>query len=417
MKKYDTYKDSGIEWVGEIPEHWITEKMKYFARVKTGYTPSKANENNFDENEGWPWIKPDDLQEYTPIYNSKEKITENGLKTENIIPSGSVLLCGIGSIGKFGVAGCDLLTNQQINSIIFNNKIHSSFGKFLIGSASQEFDRNANGNVVRILNSENQANISFPIPPLKEQTAIASYLDQKTSEIDELIADKEELLKLYEEEKTALINQAVTKGIDPNVKMKDSGIDWLGEIPEHWEVKRFKYFFNLINIKTDEKLKKIGLENIESKSGNYIETDSDFAGQGIRFYPNDILFGKLRPYLAKVWLAEFEGHAVGDFYVFRPKNTIFPDFGKYRMLDFSFIEVTNSSTYGSKMPRVSWEFIADLEIAFPSFEEQQSIVNYIESETTRLDDKINNTEKLIELLKEYREALISEVVTGKVKVI
>src|SRR5690606_11031092 len=129
-----------------------------------------------------------------------------------------------------------------------------------------------------------------------------------------------------EEEKTALINQAVTKGIDPNVKMKDSGVNWLGEIPEHWEVKRFKYFFNLINIKTDEKLKKIGLENIESKSGNYIETDSDFAGQGIRFYPNDILFGKLRPYLAKVWLAEFEGHAVGDFYVFRPKNTIFPDF-------------------------------------------------------------------------------------------
>lgn len=416
MKKYDTYKDSGIEWIGEIPEHWKVSKVKYNFSFNTGFTPPSGKAEYYD-NGSHVWINISDLQK-KHINDSVNKITDKAIEDykPEIIPKNSLLYSFKLSIGRVGFNTIDCYTNEAIFSIHPDDNTNLGFFYY---SLPKQIIHNANENIygAKILNQELIKNAFLIIPPPKEQTAIASYLDQKTSEIDELIADKEELLKLYEEEKTALINQAVTKGIDPNVKMKDSGIDWLGEIPEHWEVKRFKYFFNLINIKTDEKLKKIGLENIESKSGNYIETDSDFAGQGIRFYPNDILFGKLRPYLAKVWLAEFEGHAVGDFYVFRPKNTIFPDFGKYRMLDFSFIEVTNSSTYGSKMPRVSWEFIADLEIAFPSFEEQQSIVNYIESETTRLDDKINNTEKLIELLKEYREALISEVVMGKVKVI
>jgi restriction endonuclease S subunit len=222
--------------------------------------------------------------------------------------------------------------------------------------------------------------------------------------------------ELYEEEKTANINQAVTKGINPDVPKKDSGIAWLGEIPEHWEVKRFKYYFNLITEKVEDDLPKIGLENIESKSGKFIETGSDFAGQGVRFRPKDILFGKLRPYLAKVWLSDFDGQAVGDFYVFRSKQEVSPEFAKYRILDSSFIEVTNSSTYGSKMPRVSWEFIADLPIAFPKLHEQQSIVQHIENECALIDAKKAKTEKLIELLTEYRTALISEVVTGKIKV-
>ena len=199
--------------------------------------------------------------------------------------------------------------------------------------------------------------------------------------------------------------------------MKDSGIEWLGAIPEHWEMKRFKYYFNIITEKVEEDLPKIGLENIESKSGRFIETDTEFAGQGVRFRPKDILFGKLRPYLAKVWLSNFDGQAVGDFYVFRSKQDVIPEFAKYRILDSSFIEVTNSSTYGSKMPRVSWEFISDLPIAFPKIHEQESIVQHIEAECTLIDSKKAKTEKLIELLTEYRTALISEVVTGKVKVI
>jgi restriction endonuclease S subunit len=251
---------------------------------------------------------------------------------------------------------------------------------------------------------------------INDQTAIANYLDRKTAEIDELIAQKERLLELYEEEKTAIINQAVTKGIDPDVKLKDSGIDWLGEIPEGWEVKKFKYLFELITERDEFDLPKIGLENIESETGKYITTDTDFEGEGIHFKVGDILFGKLRPYLAKVYLAIFEGKAVGDFYVFRCNKPMNEKYASKLIISKKFIDFSNGSTFGSKMPRVAWDFIANLEIAYPPLSEQLAIVHYIETETARINAKIAKTKRIIELQKEYRTALISEVVTGKIKV-
>jgi restriction endonuclease S subunit len=302
------------------------------------------------------------------------------------------------------------ITAQSINSEFLNYQLQSREHRHNLLTEANGF--------TRINLKIDKANGLFvAIPPLPEQTAIASFLDQKTAEIDQLIADKKRLIELYEEEKTAIINQAVTKGIDPDVKMKESGIEWLGKIPEHWEVKRLKYYFDLITEKKNNDIKKIGLENIESKTGKFIESYSDFEGEGIFLKKNDILFGKLRPYLAKVWLAEFDGQAVGDFYILRSKSNILPSLAKYRLLSSSFIEISNNSTYGAKMPRVNWDFLADLSIAFPKIEEQRLIADYIETECSRINTKIEKTKKLINLLSEYRTTLISEVVTGKIKVI
>ena len=259
-------------------------------------------------------------------------------------------------------------------------------------------------------------NTNLILPTVQEQTTIASFLDRKTAEIDHIIANKQKLIALYEEEKQAIINQAVTKGLDPNVKMKDSGVEWLGEIPEGWVVKKLKYFVNLITEKANGDNSKIGLENIESKTGKYIETNTNFEGEGIAFIKNDILYGKLRPYLAKVWVAEFEGAAVGDFFVIRMKEDLYSEFMKYRLLSSSFTDVSNGSTFGAKMPRVSWDFMSDLFFATPSINEQQSIVAHIERECSRLDAIISKFNKQIDLLQEYRTTLISEVVTGKIKV-
>ncbi len=404
MRKYDSYKDSGIEWIGEIPNHWAIATIGRLSNLGRGRVISAIE---IAENEG----------EY-PVYSSQTENNGvmgrlNSFDFEGEYVTWTTDGANAGTVfyreGKFNctnVCGTIQPKNWEQIDLKFLPYYLNLGTKF-----SVRLDINP-----KLMNNM-MAKIPLVIPPKKEQTAIAAYLDRKTAEIDELIADKKRLLELYEEEKTAIINQAVTKGINPDVPMKDSGIEWLGEIPEHWEVKRFKYYFKLITEKVDDDLPKIGLENIESKSGKFIETDSDFAGQGIRFRPNDVLFGKLRPYLAKVWLADFDGQAVGDFYVFRSKQEVNPEFAKYRILDSSFIEVTNSSTYGSKMPRVSWEFIADLPIAFPKIQEQESIVQHIEVECSIINDKKAKTEKLIELLTEYRTALISEVVTGKVKVI
>ena len=140
-------------------------------------------------------------------------------------------------------------------------------------------------------------------------------------------------------------------------KYKDSGVEWIGEIPARWEVKRFKYLFDLITEKVEGNLPKIGLENIESESGKLIDTGTEFDGDGIHFIPGDILYGKLRPYLAKVYLSNFQGKAVGDFFVFRSKGEIVDSFASKLMLSKRFIQITNGSTFGSKMPRVSWDFI------------------------------------------------------------
>ena len=192
---------------------------------------------------------------------------------------------------------------------------------------------------------------------------------------------------------------------------KGSGVEWLGEIPVGWEVKRFRYVFDLITDKAGDKLLKIGLENIESGSGKFIATDTEFEGDGIDFLPGDILFGKLRPYLAKVYLADFRGKAVGDFFVFRSKGEIKEQFGAKLISSKRFIDITNSSTYGSKMPRVSWDFISELLIAYPNIEEQTAIANFLDRKTAEIDALIAQKERLLELYDEEKTAIINHVVT------
>ena len=191
---------------------------------------------------------------------------------------------------------------------------------------------------------------------------------------------------------------------------KDSGLEWLGKVPEHWKVDKFKYQFELITTPSDSS-NKIGLENIESTTGRFIKTDNEFEGNGIAFQPNDIVYGKLRPYLQKVWLADFAGNAVGDFYVFRCDETNSPAFIKYVLLSHNFTVEADGSTYGAKMPRVSYEFIGNLKWAMPPLPEQQTIASYLDHKVSQIDALIAEKEKMVADLKAYRSSVITEAVT------
>lgn len=191
---------------------------------------------------------------------------------------------------------------------------------------------------------------------------------------------------------------------------KDSGLEWLGMVPEHWEIDKLKYQFGLVTAPS-ESSNKIGLENIESATGRFIKTDSDFEGDGIAFQPKDIVYGKLRPYLQKVWLAEFSGSAVGDFYVFRCNEGTYPTFMKYMLLSHNFTVEADGSTYGAKMPRVSCEFIGNLKWAMPPLSEQRIIASYLDHKVGKIDTLISEKEKMVEDLKAYRSSLITETVT------
>ena len=198
----------------------------------------------------------------------------------------------------------------------------------------------------------------------------------------------------------------------PYPKYKDFGVEWIGEVPEGWEVKRIKYSFKLITEKNCSlQMKKVALENIESWTGRFIDSEGDYQGEGILFRKGDVLFGKLRPYLAKVLNAKFSGASVGDIFVMRPEFGIFSRFAFYRFLSKPFIDIVDGSTFGAKMPRVSWNFIANLPIAVPGNDEQTAIAAYLDSKTTQIDDLISKKQRLIKLLKEERTAIINQAVT------
>lgn len=196
------------------------------------------------------------------------------------------------------------------------------------------------------------------------------------------------------------------------VTYKDSGIQWWEEIPTHWDLKKAKHMFSLVteNV-SDSSLPKIALENIESWTGKYIETDSDFMGEGVEFKKDDILFGKLRPYLAKVYKAEFTAQAVGDIYVFRGNEEQAPEYLKYLLLSYPFISVVDGSTYGAKMPRANWDFISHLVLPCPPKIEQKNIATYLDHKVGQIDAVIAEKEQMLEDLKAYRSAIISEAVT------
>ena len=262
----------------------------------------------------------------------------------------------------------------------------------------------------------------LPLPPKEEQTKIAGFLDFKLSKIDRFIRKKKQLIKLLNEQKSAVITQAVTKGLDPNIKMKSSGIVWLDDIPEHWEVRKLKYSVRINKHTSFEQAEnvqnKIALENIESKTGRILPlNDTPFEGTGTIFKKGDVLFGKLRPYLAKVVTPNYEGSCVNELLVLSPYDEDWiSEFLKYRMLSEDFIRIVDNSTYGAKMPRASWNFIGTLKISKPNKKEQKKIIEFIESENEKIDKAITTIVNEIALVQEYRTAFIAETITGKIDV-
>ncbi len=194
-------------------------------------------------------------------------------------------------------------------------------------------------------------------------------------------------------------------------RYKDSGVEWLGKVPEHWQVRRLRYSARLVTEKATQQTNPLALENIESWTGRLLPSETKFEGDGTSYRIGDLLFGKLRPYLAKAYLAESEGEAVGDFHVMRPSPFISGRFLFHQLINRDSISLLDGSTFGSKMPRVGWDFMANMVLATPPIAEQARIADFIAQETAKIDALIEEQRRLIDLLKEKRQAAILQTVT------
>ncbi|MGD0340504.1 MAG: restriction endonuclease subunit S [Bacteroidales bacterium] len=409
MKQYPAYKDSGVDWIGEIPNHWNYSRTKFVVGYEKGRNPKELD---FIET---PWIYL--TMEY--LRGNPKQVFYVADNSEFItVDDNEILLLWDGSnAGEFIRSRAGVLSSTMALLKIRNS--HSNYAWYYLKAFERILKDYTIGMGIPHVNGDEFRNNLFLIPPIDEQLQIAAFLDYKTRQIDDLIKKKQKLIELLKEERTVIINQAVTKGLDPTLSMKDSGIEWLGEIPEHWMVKRLKLLVDNIIEKSNISDFKVALENIESWTGRFLTTEnsSELTGEMKSFKPNDVLFNKLRPYLAKVYLPEVDGECVGELLVLRSKTMVIPKFLYYRLLSRDFIEVVNGSTYGAKMPRASWEdFIRNLIIPYPEIKEQNEIVESIDKTTMAIANTIGKLEHEIELISEYKTSLINEAVTGKIDV-
>lgn len=391
MKKYESYKDSGIEWIGKIPEHWNVKKLKFIAKICNGQDQKSV----LDENGQYP------------VYGSGGIF---GYANNYLYDQPSVLLGRKGTIDKPQYAIQPFWT---VDTSYFT-KIKEGFSPrlFFYLSTTINFEMYKYGSAIPSMTQGHLNEIKFALPKtLKEQIQIANYLDHKTTQIDNLIAKKEQFITLLQEERTAVINQAVTKGLDPKMKMKDSGIEWLGEIPEHWEVKRMRF---LCDITTGGK----DTENRE-EDGKYpffvrsqtIEKISTYSFDG-----EAILTAGDGVGVCKVW------HYANEKFDFHQRVYMMSNFkqilGKYLFyyLKQNFGKEVMKLSAKSTVDSLRRPMFQNFMVSFGTLEEQQQIITEIENEELRINSIISKTQQEIELLKEYKTALISEVVTGKVDV-
>lgn len=426
MRQYESYKDSGVEWIGKIPSHWEIGRLAYTALGKDNiFIDGDWIESPVIIDEGIRYVTTGNVMPFVFKNEGNSHISEDTFKQLNcteVLP-GDILISRLNEpLGKSCIVpdiGERLITS--VDCVIYrpdSKKYDKSYIVYYLNNAlyTEYLSTIGRGTIMKRVARLTLGKTPIILPSLREQLAISSFLDEKTSRIDRIIKSREVKIKLLEELRSSIISNAVTKGIRKNVEMKDSGIDWIGSVPSHWTKCRIKNIASLITEPSTSSIK-IGLEQIESKTGLFIDIPVKYDGNGVAFKKNDIVYGKLRPYLQKVWLASFEGNAVGDFFVYRCLDNCLPEFLHYFMLSDGFTSSCNGATFGAKMPRVPSEYISSMRFFLPTKEEQKEIVNFIHTRLCSISKTIYKERNEISLLKEYRASLITEVVTGKRKVI
>ena len=436
MNRYERYKDSGIPWLGEVPEHWDTMSLKYICDVRDGThdTPQYI----YESDNSYPLVTSKDISNGNINFESAKFISEEdylNISKRSNVNFGDLLMPMIGTVGgsvlvetyrKFTIKNVALFKAGQFCAKWLKYFLDSELSKI-------QFELEKNGGVQDFVGLTTLRNLIILKLPLKEQTTIAHYLDTKLGEIDALIDKQQTLIEKLAEQRTAVITHAVTKGLNPAAPMKKSGVEWLGDVPAHWDVKRLKFMLS-------EKLKYGANESAESddpEQPRYIRiTDIDEQGNLKDDTFKSLEFEKAKDYLLNVndILLARSGATVGKSYLYKENLKNFAcyagylirarleqkkfnaNFVNYYFQSTSYWDWIKSVNIQATIQNVSAEKYNDFLLSIPDLQEQNSITDYLDQETAKIDRLCETVNQTIGRLKEYRTALITQAVTGKIKV-
>jgi len=412
IKRYSKYKDSGMDFVSTIPLGWEIKPLKYATICNRDVLSENTNEDT-----ELNYIEIGSVEYCRGINNIQKIIFSNApSRARRIVHMGDTIISTVRTYLKAIVYIEEKYDNYICSTgfAVFTPKVGVD-GIFLsyallCHSFISEVERHSVGVSYPAITSTALASLKVILPPINMQKLIATYLDRHTAEIDGLITSLGEQITMLKKYYQIIIHDAVTGRIKVT---KTSGKTSAANVKI-----KLKYVVQLRteigHYTCDDQY--IGLENVESFTGRYIKTDSVYNdGVYCIVKKGDVLFSKLRPYLAKAMICEFNGFVTNEFIVFKnfAGNKLFL---LYYLLSDGFIKAVDASTYGVKMPRASWDFIGNQEIILPPIEEQAAIIAYINYRATEIDKLIANTNSQIEKLKKYRQVIIHDAVTGKIKI-
>lgn len=435
--RYDKYKDSGIAWIGEIPEHWDKNKIiRLFSIIGSGTTPKSSKEDNYIGSVNW--IQSGDINGGY-IENCKNTISDTALKeypTLKIYKAPFIIVAMYGaSVGNISISNIDGCVNQAC-CVMNETKQNFKYLFYAMNSVKRYLIYKAEGGGQPNISQDKIKNTWMPIPPFEEQQSIATYLDQKCGEIDELITLQEEMITKLQSYKQSVITEAVTKGLDKNVPLKDSGIEWIGKIPEHWEAS--KTLFSLSMPITDgphttPELFETGIPFVSAEAVSFGNGRIDFSH--IRGYISENFYQecckKYIPQIDDIYMIK-SGATTGrvaivdtdiKFTIWSPlavfrcnKERMLPRFLFYQLQSNGYQkQIELNWSYGTQQ-NIGMRTLEKLILSVPPLSEQQSIADYLDQKCCEIDELISIKQQKIEKLKDYKKSLIFECVTGKRKV-
>ncbi len=410
-QQYAEYKDSGVEWLGEIPASWVATNLKRYCHITDGSHHSPAIES-----EGLPFVSVTDVGTNEINFIDAKKISNQAfmrLVKEGCKPSvGDVLLTKDGTIGRACIVTENMPDFVILSSLGLLTPIKSLMNKYLYyflisGINIDQMNSVIHGSALRRMTISKIEDLVLVLPHAeKEQIQIANFLDHETAKIDSLIEKQKQLIQLLKEKRQAVISHAVIKGLDPSVKMKDSGVEWLGEVPEHWEIGRLK---NVLSIKNGRDYKAVEVEDGGYPvygSGGIFKRSSEFLYDGI-----SLLFGR-KGTIDKPLLVEGKFWTVDTMFYSELVKNVDPEYIYFQSLGFPFDKLSTNTA----LPSMTQEDLLNLGFVIPPVKEQTEISKFIKQYLEKNHSLMKKAESAIQLMQERRTALISAAVTGKIDV-